>query len=222
MLPRLLSVKERVSQEASRFASIRVRQWLALSAVRAGQLRLAYEESQEALTQIEHLQGFALLKGYVQIALAQVWYQWNRLEEARALLRMVVHHAAGWQQLEQLAWGYAELIQVELARRDHPAAELALHEVEHLAQRERFGIYPGWLPAMQAQWWLAQGQLEVASTWAASVVFPEGPWEGRLYDAFPVVMRVYFAEHRFREAVELLDSWSFHLDRPANLAVTIT
>jgi LuxR family maltose regulon positive regulatory protein len=221
-VPRLLSVKERVSQEASRYASIRVRQWLALAAVRAGQLRLASEESQEALTLIEHLQGFALLKGYVQIALAQVSYQWNRLEEARALLRMVVHHAAAWQQIEQLAWGYAELIQVELARRDHPATELALHEAEQLVQRERFGIYPGWLPAMQAQWWLAQGQLEAASTWAASVVFPEGPWEGRLYDAFPVVMRVYFAQHRFREAGELLDSFRGHLDRPANLAVTIT
>ncbi len=221
-VPRLLSVKERVSQEASRFASIRVRQWLALAAVRAGQLRLASEESQEALTQIEHMQGFALLKGYAQIALAQVWYQWNRLEEARVLLRVVVHHAAAWQQLELLAWGYAELIQVELAKRDRPAAELALHEVEQLVQRERFGISPGWLPAMQAQWWLAQGQLEAASMWAASVAFPEGPWEGSLYDAFPVVMRVYFAEHRFQEAVELLDSFHGHLDRPANMAVTIT
>jgi LuxR family maltose regulon positive regulatory protein len=221
-VPRLLSVKERVSQEASRFASIRVRQWLALSAVRAGQLRLAYEESQEALTLIEHMQGFALLKGYVEIALAQVYYQWNRLEEARALLRVVVHHAAAWQQLEQLAWGYAELIQVELARRDRPAAELALHEVEQLVQRERFGISPDWLPTMRAQCWLAQGQLGAASNWAASVVFPEGPWEGRLYDAFPVVMRVSFAERSFREALELLDSFRGHLDRPANLAVTIT
>jgi LuxR family maltose regulon positive regulatory protein len=222
LLPRLLSVKERVSQEASRFANIRVGQWLALAAVRAGQLRLASEESQAALTLIEHLQGFALLKGYVEIALAQVYYQWNRLEEARELLWMVVHNAAAWQQLEQLAWGYAELIQVELARRDRPAVELALHEVEELVQRERFEIYPDWLPAMQAQCWLAQGQLEVASKWAASVVFPEGPWEGRLYDAFPVVMRVYFAEHRFREALSLLDSFRGHLDRPANMAVTIT
>jgi LuxR family transcriptional regulator, maltose regulon positive regulatory protein len=222
LLSRLLSVKERVSRETSRYASISVRELLALSAVRAGQLRLASEESQEALTQIEHMQGFALLKGYIEIALAQVYYQWNRLEEARALLQMVVHHAATWQQLDLLGWGYAELIQVELARRDRPAAELALHEVEELVQRERFGIYPGWLPAMQAQCWLAQGQLEVASRWAASVAFPEGPWEGSLYDAFPIVMRIYFAEHRFREAVELLDGFREHLDRPVNMAVTIS
>jgi len=221
LLPRLLSVKERVSRETSRYASISVRELLALSAVRAGQLRLAYEESQEALNLIEHLQGFALLKGFFEIALAQVSYQWNRLEEARALLRTVVHHAAAWQHLEQLARGYAELIQVELARRDRPAAEFALHEVEELVERERFGIYPGWLPAMQAQCWLAQGQLAAASRWAASVVFPEGPWEGHLYDAFPVVMRVYFAEHRFREALELLDRFRGHLDRPTNIESTI-
>ena len=221
LLPRLLSVKERVSRGASRYASIRVRQWLALAAVRSGQLRLAYEEGQVALNLIEQMQGFALLKGYVEIALAQVWYQWNRLEEARDLLRMVVHNAAAWQQLELLAWGYAELIQVELARRDRPAAQQALHEVEQLVQRERFGIYPGWLPTMQAQWWLAQGQLEAASNWAASVVFPEEAWEGRLYGAFPVVIRMYFAERRWREALDLLERWSGHLDRPANIEITI-
>src|SRR5947209_7430978 len=221
LLPRLLEVKERVSRSASRYASIRVRQWLALAAVRSGQLRLAYEEGQAALNLIEHMKGFALLKGYCEIALAQLWYQWNRLEEARDLLRMVVHNAAVWQQLELLAWGYAELIQVELAKKDGTAAQQALQEVEQLVQRERFGIYPGWLPTMQAQWWLAQGQLEAASRWAASVVFPEGAWEGHLYGAFPVVIRVYFAEHRWREALELLDSWSLHLDRPANIESTI-
>jgi len=221
LLPRLLEVKERVSRSASRYANIKVRQWLALAAVRSGQLRLAYEEGQAALNLIEQMKGFALLKGYFEIALAQVWYQWNRLEEARDLLRMVVHNAAAWQQLELLAWGYAELIQVELARRDRPAAQQALHEVEQLVQRERFGIYPGWLPTMQAQWWLAQGQLEAASKWAASVVFPEGAWEGRLYGAFPVVIRVYFAERRWREALDLLERWSEHLDRPANIEITI-
>src|SRR5216683_7879821 len=134
---------------------------------------------------------------------------------------MVVHNAAAWQQLELLAWGYAELIQVELARRDRPAAQQALHEVEQLVQRERFGIYPGWLPTMQAQWWLAQGQLEAASDWAASVVFPEGAWEGHLYGAFLVAIRVYFAARSFREALSLLERFRAHLDRSANIEVTM-
>src|SRR5260370_30173029 len=75
---------------------------------------------------------------------------------------------------------------------------------------------------MQAHCWLAQGQLEAASNWAASVVFPEGAWEGLLCDGFAVVIRVYFAPRRWREALELLERWSGHLDRPANMAITIT
>jgi LuxR family maltose regulon positive regulatory protein len=222
LLPRLLEVKEWVSRSASRYASIRVRQWLALSAVQAGQLRLAYEEGQVALNLIEHMKGFALLKGYFEIVLAQVSYQWNRLEEARSRLQTVMHTAAAWQQLDLLGWGYAELIQVTLARGEWSAARQTLHEVEQLVQRERYGPWPGWLPTMRAHWWLAQGRLKEASDWAASVVFPEGTWGRGSYAAFPVVMRVYFAERSFREAVELLERWSGHLDRPANMAITIT
>ncbi len=35
-------------------------------------------------------------------------------------------------------------------------------------------------------------------------------------------MRVYFAELRWAEAVALLERWNAHLDRPANMAITIT
>jgi ATP/maltotriose-dependent transcriptional regulator MalT len=222
LLPRLLEAKERVGQSGSRYATIKVRQWLALAAVQAGQLRLAYEESLAALDLIEQMAGYALLKGYFEIVLAQVLYQWNRLEEARSRLQTVVHDAATWQQLDLLGWGYAELIQVTLVRGEWSAARQTLHEVEQLVQRERYGPWPGWLPTMRAHWWLVQGRLKEASDWAASVVFPEAAWGRDSYAAFPVVMRVYFAELSFPEAVELLDSFSGYLDRPANMAITIT
>lgn len=38
----------------------------------------------------------------------------------------------------------------------------------------------------------------------------------------PVVIRVFFAQQRWREAVELLDRWSGRLDRPVQSADTIT
>ena len=191
------------------FATIKVRQWLALAAVEAGQLRLAYEESLAALDLIEQMAGYALLKGYFEIVLAQVWYQWNRLEEARELLRTVVHDAAAWQQLDLLGWGYADLMQVETGQRrvvggsagaarggTAGAARALWDPTQAGCQRcERSG---GWRKDSSRR----------RPDWAAGVVFPEGPWEGRLYDAFPVVMRVYFAEHRWREALELLERWS--------------
>jgi LuxR family maltose regulon positive regulatory protein len=75
---------------------------------------------------------------------------------------------------------------------------------------------------MRAQWWLAQGQMKEAADWAVSIVFPEGAWERSLYDAFPVVMRVYFAELRWTKALELLDRFRGGPDRPANIRITLT
>jgi len=221
LVPRLLEAKERVSRSRSHFASIRVRQWLAVAALKAGQLRLAYEESQAALDLIEQIAGYVLLKGYFEMALVEVWYQWNRLEEAHELLQTALHDAAAWQQLDLLGWAYGDLMQVELARGAWSAAQQWLHEVEQLVQHERYGIYPSWLPGMRAQWWLAQGRLREASDWAAGVVFPQGAWDPGSYSAFPVVIRVYFAQQRWTEALELLERWSGHLDRPANIEVTI-
>jgi LuxR family maltose regulon positive regulatory protein len=193
-------------------------QWLALSAVEAGQLRLAYQESLAALDLIEQMAGYALLKGYFEDVLAMVLYQRNRPEEARGRLRTVIQDAATWQQSDLLLSGYIRLMQVELARGDLSAVQQALQEFEQLEGYHHWR----WLPIMRAQWWLAQGQVREASDWAVSIVFPEEAWERSLYDAFPVVIRVYFAQHRFLEAVALLERWSGHLDRPANIGITIT
>jgi LuxR family maltose regulon positive regulatory protein len=222
LMPQLLEVRRRGSQSASHFATLKVMQWLAQVALEAGQLHLAYEESQAALDLIEQIAGYVLLKGYFEIVQAEALYQWNRLEEARGRLQTALHDAAIWQQLDVLGWGYAELMQVELARGDRSMAEFALHEAEQLILREGFGIYPSWLPTLRAQWWLAQGKLAEASDWAEGVVFQEETWEVGSYEAFPVVIRVHFAGHSFPVAVAMLERWSTHLDRPANMAITIT
>jgi len=221
LLPQLLDAKQRVRRSGSHFAATRVMQWLALSAVEAGQLRLAYQESLAALDLIEQMAGYALLKGYFKDVLAMVLYQWNRLEEARGRLRTVIQDAATWQQSDLLLSGYIRLMQVELARGDLSAVQQALHEFEQLEGYQGYHHW-SWLPIMRAQWWLAQGQMKEAADWAVSIVFPEGAWERSLYDAFPVVMRVYFAELRWTEALELLDRFSGSLDRSANSRITLT
>ncbi len=222
LLPRLLAAKERLSHRASPFVSLKVRQFLAFVALEAGKLRLASQESQAALDLIEQARGDVLLKDYFEVALAHVWYQWNRLEEARGALHTVMHDASTWQHLDLLGFGYLGLLQIALATANWPLAEFALDGMEQMVQRERFATYPGRLPILRAQWWLARGQIEEASEWAAHVVFPQGTWEASLYHAFPVVIRVYFAEQRWTEAAELLDNSRKRLDRPANVRITIT
>jgi LuxR family maltose regulon positive regulatory protein len=218
LLPQLLDARQRVRQSGSHFAATRVIQWLALSAEEAGQLHLAYQESRAVLDLIEQTASYALLKGYFKDVLAIVLYQWNRLEEARGWLRTAIQDAATWQQGDLLLSGYIRLLQVELARGDLPAGKLALQEFEQLEGYHR----RNWLPIMRAQWWLAQGQMKEAIDWAVSMVFPEGVWERSLYDAFPVVMRVYFAALRWTEALALLERFSEGLGRSANSKITLT
>jgi LuxR family maltose regulon positive regulatory protein len=117
--------------------------------------------------------------------------------------------------------GYIRLMQVELARGDLSAVQQALQEFEQLEGYQGYHRW-SWLPIMRAQWWLAQGQMKEAADWAVSIVFPEGAWERSLYDAFPVVMRVYFAELRWTEALELLERFSGGLGRSANSRITLT
>lgn len=218
LLPQLLDARQRVRQSGSHFAATRVIQWLALSAEEAGQLHLAYQESRAALDRIGQTASYALLKGYFKDVLASVLYQWNRLEEACGWLRTAIQDAATWQQGDLLLSGYIRLMQVELARGDQLAGKLALQEFEQLEGYHR----RNWLPIMQAQWWLARGQVKEAMDWAVNMVFPEGVWERSLYDAFPVVMRVYFAALRWAEALALLERFRESLGRSANSKITLT
>ncbi|HET8845054.1 MAG TPA: LuxR C-terminal-related transcriptional regulator, partial [Ktedonobacteraceae bacterium] len=221
LLPQLLDAKRRVRRSGSHFAATRVIQWLALSAEEAGQLHLAYQESLAALDLIEQTASYVLLKGYFEDVLAMVLYQWNRLEEARGRLRTVIQEAATWQQRDLLLSGYIHLMQVELARGDLSAGKLVLQEFEQLEGYQGYHRRI-WLPLLQAQWWLAQSQIKEAADWAGSMVFPEGAWERSLYDAFPVMIRVYFAALRWTEALEVLERFRENLGRSATSKITLT
>src|SRR5258708_29129880 len=79
LVPQLLEANERVGHTASRYATIKVRQWLAMAAVQAGHLRPGYEEGLTAPGPIEQMAGYALLKGEFAILFAQVYHPWNHL-----------------------------------------------------------------------------------------------------------------------------------------------
>lgn len=222
LLPYLIAAKEWMSRSGNHFATIKAMQYVATAALEAGQPRVAYEESQAALTLIEQFAAYALLKGYFELVLIDVLYQWNRLQEARHWLHALLRDADTWQHLDLLGSGYHRLVLVELATGDGAAAQQALLALEDLVRREHFGTHPGVLPSMQAQFWLARGHVAKAATWASGVSFSEGTWDVTLYDAFPIVVRVYCAQRRWQVALELLRRWSGHLDRSANVRITIT
>jgi LuxR family maltose regulon positive regulatory protein len=222
LVPRLLAAKQQVSQSGDRYATLKVMQWLAIAFEEAGQLYQAHQECLAGLGLLEQFNGYALLAGYFYSVLATVHYQWNQLDEARRVLRKMIHDAAAYQQTDLHMVGCEWLLMVELAAGDLEAAEQVLQEGEQLALHLGQAPQRYRLVNMRVRYWLAQGNLSRASDWASSVSLPQESWDPHHYDAFAMLIRVSFARQQWMQALELLERFSTHLDRPGIRSWTTT
>jgi LuxR family maltose regulon positive regulatory protein len=136
-----------------------------------------YQASLAALDLVAQINGHAILTGYFSFSLAHVFYQWNQLEEARTALRKMLPDALAWQQVDLLMWGYQALMQIDLAAGNLTGVRQAFQEVEQLEQHRRLAQHQLMAAEMQVRWWLAQGKLAEASTWAAHVTFHLDAWD---------------------------------------------
>ncbi len=151
-----------------------------------------------------------------------VLYQWNRLQEARTLLQSVIQDAGVWQEADLLAWSSRALVQVEVAAGNLASIDqIALQENEHLENRRRDRGYHGWARSIQVHWWLAVGKMAEADEWAARVVFHQDDWEPYRAEEFLAWIRLYLARAEYTQAVEALQRFRAHLDRSADMAITI-
>lgn len=221
-MPSFLDAKQRASRLGNRFVLFKIMHALALALVDAGQLRLAYLECLSGLDLLKQSAGSARVAWHFSVSLAIVLYQWNRLEEAGSVLRKMIHDAATRQQSDVQAWGYHYLLMIELAAGDLAAAQQALQEGEHLALHQGFAFQRSWLTEMRVRWWLAQGNLSEASDWAAHVIFPLEVWAPDSYEEFLLLIRLSLAQQQWTQAVEALERFSSHLDRPGNIFLTIS
>ncbi len=221
VVPSLLEMRRRVSQSADRFLLIKVKQWLALAALQAGQLRLAHQESLEALSLLEHIQGHTYLAGYFLIVQARVCLEWNHLDEARALLRQAIAGAAAWQLVDRLMWGYTLLVELEIAAEDLQAASDILQE-ESFGRMEEQGLYQFWRTSVRIRLWLAEGKMAEANAWAAQVVLRPGDWIYQHRIGVLTLIRVHLAGQRYNQALDILEAFREQLDRPENMETTIS
>ncbi|MBA2679221.1 MAG: LuxR family transcriptional regulator, partial [Ktedonobacteraceae bacterium] len=176
LVPLFQGAKQWVIQSGDHFAIIKVMQWLALSYLRAGQLRLAHQECVAALDLITQIDGHAILAGYFYFCLARIFYQWNQLEEAQSTLRKMIHDAHAWQQVDLQVVGYLFLVEAELSASNLSCAQQALQQAEALVQQEQFAIQAFGVVAAQVQYWLAAGNLDAARNWAQDMVFSPETW----------------------------------------------
>jgi LuxR family transcriptional regulator, maltose regulon positive regulatory protein len=220
LLPRLLEMKQQVGQSGARFALIKVKQWLVLASLQAGRLRQAHRESLEGLALLEHLKGHAYLTGYFSIPQARVCFEWNQLDEARALLHKAIADATAWQQVDRMMWGYMYLVELEIAAGNLLAAREVLQE-EPFRRTEGQSIYQFWRTSVQVLLWLAEGKIAEANAWAAQVVFRPADWTYPQTRGILTLLRVYLAGQQYSQALATLEAFREYLDRPGNGEDTI-
>src|SRR5207244_12084135 len=76
--------------------------------------------------------------GYLHYYLFNVFYSWNRLEEASDSLRRLMHLGQEWQQVDLLILGEVCSARLALARGDLSTAQEVLQKIEALVEQEGF------------------------------------------------------------------------------------
>ena len=221
LISRLLVAKQQVAEAGDFLATIRVMSWLALAYTQAAQLHRAKLECLEGLSLAEHIGGRTFQAGYLHYQLFEVSLAWNRLEEASDWLQRLQRLAQDWQQVELLVRGEICSGQLALARGDLETAQQALQQLEALLEQEGFAYHAPWVSTLRVQWWLARGNLAEASEWAAQAMFSTDAWDPLRKGEMLMQVRVSLAQQKSAQAIEMLERWSHHLDRPGDSETAI-
>src|SRR5258707_11357209 len=216
LVTRLRTAKQWISEAGDHQVTIRVMTWLARMYIHAGQLHLAHQECLEALTLLEQSGGRTALAGFLLASLFDIYYAWNRLEEASDALCRLLRIAQDWQQVELLVIGERAVAQLALARGDLGTAQEALQKAEALYAQGEYANNARWVVETRVQVWLAQGNLAEASTWAAQTTLPPQAWDPLRKWEVLLLGRVSLAQQQYARAVETLEHFSEHLDQPAD------
>src|SRR3989440_68377 len=218
---RLLAMKQQAMQAGDHLTTIRVMRWLARAYEQAGQLHQVHREALSALALVEQSGGYTSMAGYLHYYLFNVSYSWDRLEEASDSLRCLIHPGQDWQQVDLLILGEVCSARLALARGDLSTAQVALQKLEALVEQEGFAEHAPWVVRTRVRLWLASRNLAQASEWATRTTLSPEAWDPlRKWEAL-LLVRVFLAKQQYTQAVQMLDRFREHLDRPADSEPTI-
>jgi len=218
---RLLAMKQQAMQAGDHLATIRVMRWLARAYEQAGQLHQVHREALSALALVEQIGGYTSMAGYLHYYLFNVSYSWNRLEEASDSLRRLIHIGQDWQQVDLLILGEVCSARLALARGDLSTAQEVLQKLEALVEQEGFAEHAPWVVHTRVRLWLASRNLAQASEWAAQTTLSPEAWDPLRKGEVLLLVRVFLAQQQYTQAVQHLDRYREHLDRPADRESTM-
>jgi LuxR family transcriptional regulator, maltose regulon positive regulatory protein len=221
LIPQLLPAKQRMIEAGDSLVTIRVMCWLAFAYTQAAHLHLAQQECLEALALIEQSGARTIMAGYLYHFLFQISYAWNGLEEASKWLQRMQRIAQDWQESDLMVRGELLSARLALARGDLETAQQALQKLESLIEQEGFANHAPGMITLRVQLWLAQGNLVQASEWAAQTTLSSDVWNPLHQGEVLMLVRVYLAQQQYAQAIETLERFREHLDRPGDVDTTL-
>src|SRR6266516_599184 len=217
LIPKLLAAKQQMIGAGDSLVAIRVMAWLAFAYLQAAPLRLAQQECLETLVLIEQSGARTKLEGYKYQIIFQISLARNRLEEAADWLHRLQRLAQDWQLMDLLVRGELLSARLELARGDLSTAGLSLQQLEALIEQEGLANHAPGVVALSVQWGLAQGNLAEAAKWAAQTTLSPQAWNPLRKREVLTLVRVSLAQQKSAQAIEMLERFSQHLDRPGDI-----
>ncbi len=175
-----------------------------------GRLRATVSLCHEYLDPIkEKGSRFIYSAGSMNIALGEVFYEWNYLEEAEQQIRDGLQANEPWVDIMSDAFGLLALTRILLARRDYPRAMQVVEKFEtRLAGNLRPHEFEENFRTLKIRVQLASGDLKNASHWADQVVLSE---DFRLHQERYLLTLAWirFARGRYTEVEALLTGIPF-------------
>ena len=221
LVKRLHSAKQWISEEGDFLVTFRVLTWLARAYIHAGQLHHAHQACLEAVALLKQIGGSTAIAGYLFASLFDIFYAWNRLEEASDAMHDLLRIAQDWQQVELLAMGERAVVRLALAGWDLETAQKALQKAEALLEQEEFANNIRWVTETRIYVWLAQGNLADASNWAMRTTLSPEAWDPLRKWEVLLLVRVLLAQQQYARAVETLERFREHLDQSADIEKTL-
>ena len=220
LLLRLRSMKQSLLEAGDRLVTIRVRTMLAHVSTQAARWCQAHQECLETLALIEQSRMHTIWSGYLAYNQLLISYAGNRLEEASGWLGRLQSSAASWQQVELLVRWEIWCARLALTRGDQESAYQALRQLEALVEQEGYAYHAPWVVALRVRIWLAEGNLDHASEWAAHTPFSPETWNPMRKEEFLMLVRVHLAQQQYSRASEMLERFSAYLDLPGDMRTT--
>jgi LuxR family maltose regulon positive regulatory protein len=188
-----------------------------------GRLHQAFDIYKEMLLLATKSSGQELpAAGMAYIGLGLVHYQWNELDIAEVNIQKAIELCQRWGHFVNLAGSLAMLSRLKQAQGDLDSAQQAIQKAEELNRKYALALrVKSWVTAIRVRLWLAQGNLEAATSWAKESGITIADEFSYLREVeYLTLVHVYLANEEYDQVLELsqwLQNATEKTDRIGNL-----